>query len=90
MTARILEGNKIRGQIFAELGREIAELTARGIRPGLAAVLVGALGAVPCVLAPLLAYAWPTGPPLCRFVRFVRLPFVEVTFLQSRLLYDIY
>src|SRR5712692_11556670 len=41
MTARILDGTKIRDQIFAELKMEIARLAAEGIRPGLAAVLVG-------------------------------------------------
>jgi len=41
MTARILDGLKIRDQIFAELKDEIAAMTASGIRPGLAAVLVG-------------------------------------------------
>lgn len=41
MTARILSGNAIRDQIYGELGKEIAELAAAGIRPGLAAVLVG-------------------------------------------------
>ena len=41
MTARILDGTKIRDEIFAELKVEIAELGAAGIRPGLAAVLVG-------------------------------------------------
>ncbi len=41
MTARILDGNKIRDQVFAELAGEIAQLATRGIRPGLAAVLVG-------------------------------------------------
>src|SRR5437763_11499173 len=41
MTARILDGAKIRDQIFAELATEIAHLAADGIRPGLAAVLVG-------------------------------------------------
>jgi methylenetetrahydrofolate dehydrogenase (NADP+)/methenyltetrahydrofolate cyclohydrolase len=41
MTARILDGAKIRDQIFAELKDEIALLTAMGIRPGLAAMLVG-------------------------------------------------
>jgi len=39
--ARILSGNTIRDQIYAELKREIADLSAAGIRPGLAAVLVG-------------------------------------------------
>jgi methylenetetrahydrofolate dehydrogenase (NADP+) / methenyltetrahydrofolate cyclohydrolase len=41
MTARILDGLKIRDEIFAELKNEVAEMTAAGIRPGLAAVLVG-------------------------------------------------
>lgn len=41
MTARILDGNKIRDQIFAELAGAIRELGSRGIRPGLAAVLAG-------------------------------------------------
>jgi len=41
MTARILDGTKIRDEIFAELKDEVAALTARGVRPGLAAVLVG-------------------------------------------------
>src|SRR5882757_83682 len=41
MTARVLDGLKIRDNIFAELKDEIARLHAQGIRPGLAAVLVG-------------------------------------------------
>src|SRR5580700_9468440 len=41
MTARILDGVKIRDQIFGELKDEISLLTAMGVRPGLAAVLVG-------------------------------------------------
>ena len=41
MPARILSGNLIRDQIYGELKQEIAELAAMGIRPGLAAVLVG-------------------------------------------------
>jgi methylenetetrahydrofolate dehydrogenase (NADP+)/methenyltetrahydrofolate cyclohydrolase len=41
MTARILDGTKIREQIFAELKDEVRLLTAAGVRPGLAAVLVG-------------------------------------------------
>jgi methylenetetrahydrofolate dehydrogenase (NADP+)/methenyltetrahydrofolate cyclohydrolase len=41
MTARILDGTKIRDEIFAELKEEIAQLAAPGVRPGLAAVLVG-------------------------------------------------
>lgn len=41
MTARILDGNAIRDQIFSELSVEIRRFAARGIRPGLAAVLAG-------------------------------------------------
>jgi methylenetetrahydrofolate dehydrogenase (NADP+)/methenyltetrahydrofolate cyclohydrolase len=41
MTARILDGTKIRDQIFTELRDEVRLLTAAGVRPGLAAVLVG-------------------------------------------------
>src|SRR6202171_834072 len=41
MTARILDGTKIRDQVFVELKAKIARLAAEGIRPGLAAVLVG-------------------------------------------------
>ncbi len=41
MTARILDGLKIRDQIFAELKDEVRVFTSAGIRPGLAAVLVG-------------------------------------------------
>jgi len=41
MTARILDGTKIRDQIFVELKDEVRLLTAAGVRPGLAAVLVG-------------------------------------------------
>jgi methylenetetrahydrofolate dehydrogenase (NADP+)/methenyltetrahydrofolate cyclohydrolase len=41
MTARLLDGTKIRDEIFAELKQAIARLGAQGIRPGLAAVLVG-------------------------------------------------
>ena len=41
MSARVLDGTKIRDEIFGELKVEIAQLAAAGIRPGLAAVLVG-------------------------------------------------
>jgi methylenetetrahydrofolate dehydrogenase (NADP+)/methenyltetrahydrofolate cyclohydrolase len=41
LSARILSGNAIRDQIYAELAGEISALAAAGIRPGLAAVLVG-------------------------------------------------
>ena len=41
MTARLLDGLKIRDQIFSELKQEVTNLAARGARPGLAAVVVG-------------------------------------------------
>src|SRR5262249_15996021 len=41
MTARVLDGLKIRDEIFAELKGEIARLAEQNIKPGLAAVLVG-------------------------------------------------
>ncbi len=41
MTARILNGNTIRDQIYSELQQQIQELSGLGIRPGLATVLVG-------------------------------------------------
>jgi len=41
LAARILNGNAIRDQIYAELQAEIIELANAGIRPGLAAVRVG-------------------------------------------------
>jgi methylenetetrahydrofolate dehydrogenase (NADP+)/methenyltetrahydrofolate cyclohydrolase len=41
MTARVLDGTKIRDQVFADLQLEIRRLAASGIQPGLAAVLVG-------------------------------------------------
>jgi methylenetetrahydrofolate dehydrogenase (NADP+) / methenyltetrahydrofolate cyclohydrolase len=41
LSARILNGNAIRDQIYAELSGEIAALAAGGVRPGLAAVRVG-------------------------------------------------
>jgi methylenetetrahydrofolate dehydrogenase (NADP+)/methenyltetrahydrofolate cyclohydrolase len=41
MPARTLDGLRIRDEIFAELKTEIARLHGQGIRPGLAAVLVG-------------------------------------------------
>jgi methylenetetrahydrofolate dehydrogenase (NADP+)/methenyltetrahydrofolate cyclohydrolase len=41
MPARILDGLKIRDEIFSELKSAIAGLHAQGIRPGLAAVLAG-------------------------------------------------
>ncbi len=41
MAATILDGNKIAGEIRAEVAAEVVALTAAGIRPGLAVVLVG-------------------------------------------------
>jgi methylenetetrahydrofolate dehydrogenase (NADP+) / methenyltetrahydrofolate cyclohydrolase len=41
LSARILNGNAIRDQIYGELHADIAALSAASIRPGLAAVLVG-------------------------------------------------
>jgi methylenetetrahydrofolate dehydrogenase (NADP+) / methenyltetrahydrofolate cyclohydrolase len=41
MSAIILDGNKIAAQIKAEVGEEVKELTAAGLRPGLAVVLAG-------------------------------------------------
>jgi methylenetetrahydrofolate dehydrogenase (NADP+)/methenyltetrahydrofolate cyclohydrolase len=41
MPARILDGNKIASDIRTELIAEVKQLAAKGIRPGLAAVLVG-------------------------------------------------
>jgi methylenetetrahydrofolate dehydrogenase (NADP+)/methenyltetrahydrofolate cyclohydrolase len=41
VSARILDGNAIRDQIYGELAQEIASLQRAGVRPGLAAVLVG-------------------------------------------------
>jgi methylenetetrahydrofolate dehydrogenase (NADP+)/methenyltetrahydrofolate cyclohydrolase len=41
VTARILSGNAIRDQIYAELAGEIEELRAAGVQPRLVAVLVG-------------------------------------------------
>ena len=41
LAARVLNGIVIRDQIYAELAAEISALASSGIRPGLAAVLVG-------------------------------------------------
>ncbi len=41
MTARILDGKSIAAEIRAEVEQEVKSLAARGIRPGLAAVIVG-------------------------------------------------
>jgi methylenetetrahydrofolate dehydrogenase (NADP+)/methenyltetrahydrofolate cyclohydrolase len=41
MPAIILDGTKIAAEIKAEVGEEVKELTAAGLRPGLAVVLVG-------------------------------------------------
>jgi methylenetetrahydrofolate dehydrogenase (NADP+) / methenyltetrahydrofolate cyclohydrolase len=41
MAALILDGNKIAGEIRAEVASEVRAMTAAGVRPGLAVVLVG-------------------------------------------------
>jgi methylenetetrahydrofolate dehydrogenase (NADP+)/methenyltetrahydrofolate cyclohydrolase len=41
MAARILDGNKIAGEIRAEVAAEVKALSAAGVRPGLAVVLAG-------------------------------------------------
>lgn len=41
MAAQVLDGNKISAEIKEELKKEVAELTAKGVQPGLAVVLVG-------------------------------------------------
>ena len=41
MAATILDGNKIAGEIRAEVASEVKTMTAAGMRPGLAVVLVG-------------------------------------------------
>jgi methylenetetrahydrofolate dehydrogenase (NADP+)/methenyltetrahydrofolate cyclohydrolase len=41
MTARILDGTKIRDQVLVDLQEEIRQLASASVRPGLAAVLVG-------------------------------------------------
>jgi methylenetetrahydrofolate dehydrogenase (NADP+) / methenyltetrahydrofolate cyclohydrolase len=41
VAARILDGHTIREEILKELAEQVRELAARGLRPGLAAVLVG-------------------------------------------------
>lgn len=41
MTARILDGTKLAGEIRAEVAAEVKELAGAGVRPGLAVVLVG-------------------------------------------------
>ena len=41
MAATILDGNKIAAEIRAEVAAEVKEMTAAGVRPGLAVVLVG-------------------------------------------------
>jgi len=41
MAARVLDGNKIAAEIRAEVAAQVREMTAAGVRPGLAAVLAG-------------------------------------------------
>ena len=44
--ATIIDGKKVAEEVLAECSREIAELKASGITPGLAVVLVGSGGVV--------------------------------------------
>lgn len=41
MAATVLDGNKIAAEIRAEVAQQVREMTAAGVRPGLAAVLAG-------------------------------------------------
>jgi methylenetetrahydrofolate dehydrogenase (NADP+)/methenyltetrahydrofolate cyclohydrolase len=41
MAAITLDGNKMAGEIRAEVASEVRAMTAAGVRPGLAVVLVG-------------------------------------------------
>src|ERR1039457_405650 len=41
MSAIVLDGTRIAAQIKSEVGEEVKELTAAGLRPGLAVVLAG-------------------------------------------------
>ena len=41
MSAVILDGNKIAGEIRTEVAADVTGMTAAGVRPGLAVVLVG-------------------------------------------------
>ena len=41
MAARVLNGNRIRDEILVEVQQDVASLSAQGVQPGLAAVLVG-------------------------------------------------
>src|SRR5438552_5429179 len=41
MAANILDGNKIAAEIKAEVGQQVREMTAAGLRPGLAVILAG-------------------------------------------------
>ncbi|MBC7185537.1 MAG: bifunctional 5,10-methylene-tetrahydrofolate dehydrogenase/5,10-methylene-tetrahydrofolate cyclohydrolase [Calditrichaeota bacterium] len=41
MSARIIDGKAIAAQVMAEVAREVADLRARGVVPGLAVILVG-------------------------------------------------
>jgi methylenetetrahydrofolate dehydrogenase (NADP+)/methenyltetrahydrofolate cyclohydrolase len=41
MAAQVLDGNQISKEIKEELKKEVAEITAKGIQPGLAVVLIG-------------------------------------------------
>ncbi len=70
MPARILDGLKIRDEIFSELKSDIAKLHTLGIRPGLAAVLVGENPASQLYVKSKIAAceqlgiaSWPHTPP---------------------------
>ena len=41
MTAQLINGNALSKQLRAEIAQRAAALTARGVKPGLAVVLVG-------------------------------------------------
>ncbi|PYT65334.1 MAG: hypothetical protein DMG39_29495 [Acidobacteria bacterium] len=62
MTARVLDATKIRDQVFAELKGEIGRLATEGIRPGLAALLVGEI----LLPTPMSKTRLPHATDLCR------------------------
>ena len=41
MAAQLIDGNKIAADIKADVSRRVSDLRARGISPGLAAIIVG-------------------------------------------------
>jgi len=62
MTARVLDATKIRAQVFAEFKDEIGRLATEGIRPGLAAVLVGEI----LLPTPMSKTRLPHATDICR------------------------